>query len=230
MTQTNKATRKTTNGATKSDDAVEIAKAVEVIMVQEIVHWPVDRLIPYIGNARTHTEEQVAQIAASIKEFGFTNPIQVDSQSGIIAGHCRLMAARKLGLKQVPVVILDHLSDVQRRALVLADNRLAESAGWDNEKLATEWARFEAEGYDVSVIGFTDEDVAGFMDGFNQEEDDSESSGGSGEDVIPEPPPNPVTRPGDIWLLGDVHFECPDCGKKYTPAEASAMEMECRCG
>ncbi|MBF0098854.1 MAG: ParB N-terminal domain-containing protein, partial [Magnetococcales bacterium] len=100
--------------------------------------WPVDRLIPYAANARTHSDAQVDKVAASIKEFGFTSPILVDGKDGIIAGHCRLMAARKLGLEQVPVIILDHLSDAQRRAYILADNRLALDSGWDNDILAAE--------------------------------------------------------------------------------------------
>ena len=102
--------------------------------------WPLDRLIPYARNARTHNEDQVAQVAASILEFGFANPILVGADGVIIAGHARLLAARKLGMTEVPVIVLDHLSETQRRALVLADNRLALSAGWDEEMLRVELA------------------------------------------------------------------------------------------
>src|ERR1035438_1535244 len=103
-----------------------------------VERWPIDRLIPYVRNARTHTEEQVAQVAASIIEFGWTNPILVGADGVIIAGHARLLAARKLGMTEVPVIVLDHLSETQRRALVIADNRLAMNAGWDEEMLRVE--------------------------------------------------------------------------------------------
>src|ERR1039457_5932745 len=104
-------------------------------MATRIEHWPIDKLIPFARNPRTHSEAQVAQIAASIAEFGFNNPILVDSKAGIIAGHGRLLAARKLRLKEVPVIILDHLTDAQKRAYIVADNQLALNAGWDEEVL-----------------------------------------------------------------------------------------------
>src|SRR5512138_3242586 len=107
-------------------------------MARRIEVWPVDRLVPYARNARTHSPEQVAQIAASIVEFGFNAPILVDSNAGIIAGHGRLLAARKLGLDEVPVVVLDHLSETQRRAYIIADNKLTELGGWDAEALSLE--------------------------------------------------------------------------------------------
>ncbi|MBF0461292.1 MAG: ParB N-terminal domain-containing protein, partial [Magnetococcales bacterium] len=116
-------------------------------MASAIEVWPVDRLIPYAANARTHSDAQVAKVAASIKEFGFTSPILVDGKDGIIAGHCRLMAARKLGMEQVPVIILDYLSDAQRRAYVLADNKLALEAGWDNDILSAELDRLREGGF-----------------------------------------------------------------------------------
>ena len=108
------------------------------VLAKRIEHWPLDKLIPYARNARTHSDEQVAQIAASIKEFGFTNPILVDTSSGILAGHGRLLAARKLNLTDVPVIVLDHLTETQRRAYMLVDNRLALSAGWDDDMLKVE--------------------------------------------------------------------------------------------
>src|SRR4051794_24790360 len=116
--------------------------------------WPVDRLIPYARNARTHSDEQIAQVAASIAEFGFTNPILVDSQAGIIAGHCRLLAARKLCLEHVPVVVLDHLTETQKRAYILADNQLALKAGWDENVLANELASLVEDGVDPTLVGF----------------------------------------------------------------------------
>src|SRR3970040_1327174 len=117
--------------------------------------WPIGRLVPYARNPRTHSEEQVLQIAASIAEFGFTNPILVDSKAGILAGHGRLLAARKLGLTEVPVIVLDHLSETQKRAFIIADNRLALGGGWDEELLAAELAELEREGYDVELTGFS---------------------------------------------------------------------------
>jgi ParB-like chromosome segregation protein Spo0J len=179
-------------------------------MASAIEVWPVDRLIPYAANARTHSDAQVDKVAASIKEFGFTSPILVDGQDGIIAGHCRLMAARKLGLEQVPVIILDHLSDAQRRAYILADNKLALEAGWDNDILAAELDRLREDGYDLEVIGFSDEELGGILDGMEEQEE----GGGDGvEEKIPEPPKNPVTRPGDLWILGEHRLLCGDSTK-----------------
>lgn len=125
----------------------------------------VDRLIPYVRNARTHSADQVAQIAASIAEFGFTNPVLVGEDNVIVAGHGRLMAARSLGLAEVPVIVLDHLSETQRRALVIADNRIAESAGWDEQMLAAELAALRDEDFDLDVIGFTDLEIDQLFEG-----------------------------------------------------------------
>ncbi len=179
-------------------------------MASAIEVWPVDRLIPYAANARTHSDAQVDKVAASIKEFGFTSPILVDGKDGIIAGHCRLMAARKLGLEQVPVIILDHLSDAQRRAYILADNRLALDSGWDNDILAAELDRLREDGYDLEVIGFSDEELGGLLDGMEEQE---ESGGDNAEEKIPPPPANPVSRPGDLWVLGEHRLLCGDSTK-----------------
>jgi len=119
----------------------------------------IDALIPYARNSRTHSDAQVAQIAASIKEFGFTSPILVDKDCGIIAGHGRLLAARKLGIKQVPCIRMGHLTPIQARALVIADNKLALNAGWDNEMLRVEFAELELEGYDLAITGFALEEI-----------------------------------------------------------------------
>ena len=124
------------------------------------IAWPsIDWLLPYIRNARTHTDEQVAQVAASIREFGWTNPLLVAADGVIIAGHARLAAARKLRMTEVPVIVLDHLTDAQRRALVLADNRLALDAGWDEEMLRVELAALQEDGFDLEIVGFTDEEL-----------------------------------------------------------------------
>ena len=120
----------------------------------KIVQKPVDKLIPYINNSRTHSDEQVAQIAASIKEFGWTNPILVDGENGIIAGHGRLMAARKLGYTEVPTIELKDLTDTQRKAYIIADNRLALNAGWDNEMLTIELNDLLADGFALEMLGF----------------------------------------------------------------------------
>src|SRR5438552_8969913 len=129
-------------------------------MAQRIERWPLEKLIPFARNPRTHSDAQVAQIAASIAEFGFNNPILVDTQAGIIAGHGRLLAARKLQLTEVPVIILDHLTDAQKRAYIIADNQLALNAGWDEEILRVELAALQEEDFDVSLIGFEEEELA----------------------------------------------------------------------
>src|SRR5712671_6588388 len=121
---------------------------------QRIELWPIDKLIPFARNPRTHSEAQVTQIAASIAEFGFNNPILVDTKAGIIAGHGRLLAARKLQLTEVPVIVLDHLTDAQKRAYVIADNQLALNAGWDEELLRLELATLAGEAFDINLIGF----------------------------------------------------------------------------
>ena len=125
----------------------------------QVVTWPVEKLIPYARNARTHSDEQVAQIAASIAEFGWTNPILAGADGIVIAGHARLLAARKLRMTEVPVIVLDHLTESQRRALVLADNRLALNAGWDEEMLRVEMAALEEDGFNLEMVGFTDEEI-----------------------------------------------------------------------
>lgn len=129
-------------------------------MAQRIEFWPLDKLIPFARNPRTHSDAQISQISASIAEFGFNNPILVDTQAGIIAGHGRLLAARKLQLKEVPVIVLDHLSETQKRAYILADNQLALNAGWDEELLRVELAALQDEDFNVDLIGFEDEELA----------------------------------------------------------------------
>jgi ParB-like chromosome segregation protein Spo0J len=136
---------------------------LSITMAKRIELWPVERLTPYERNARTHSVEQVAQIAASIVEFGFTNPILVDSSDGIIAGHGRLAAAQELKLLQVPVVVLDHLSERQRRAYIIADNQLALTAGWDDELLKSELGELNELGFDLTLLGWG-EDLPDFAE------------------------------------------------------------------
>lgn len=152
-------------------------KIQHVVMAKRLEMWPLDRLRPYERNARVHSDEQLQQIAASIREFGFTAPILVDSTDGILAGHGRLSAAKLLGLAEVPVVVLDHLSEAQRRQYVLADNKLAENAGWDLELLALE---LEAVEIDPAVLGFGEADLARLQDGLELGEFEQVAAAGPG--------------------------------------------------
>ena len=124
-----------------------------------VERWPLDRLIPHARNARTHSEEQVAQIAGSIAEFGFVNPVLVGDDGVIVAGHGRVLAARKLGLAEAPVIVLSHLTPTQRRALMIADNRIAENAGWDDEMLGAELAALRDEDVDLALLGFDETEI-----------------------------------------------------------------------
>jgi len=172
-------------------------------LAERIELWPVERLRPYERNPRTHGADQVAQLAASMVEFGFTNPILVDDSNGILAGHGRLMAARQLGLTEVPVVRLEHLSEAQKRAYVIADNQLAATAGWDETLLAEEPGWLRDERFDLDLLGFdaTELERLLVLDGSEPE---------AVEDEVPEPPVEPVTRLGDLWRLGEHRLLCGD--------------------
>lgn len=174
-------------------------------MAERIEHWPLDRLKPYARNARTHSQQQVEKIAASIAEFGFTNPILVDSSDGIIAGHGRLMGAQLLGMESVPVVVLDYLTDAQRRAYILADNRLALDAGWDEEILAAELAELQVDGFDLELTGFSDDELSDLL-----ADDEGPGIDAEAADEVPEARPDPISRPGDIWVLGKHRVMCGD--------------------
>jgi site-specific DNA-methyltransferase (adenine-specific) len=180
-------------------------KPQQPVMPDKLERWPIERLVPYERNARTHSPEQVAQIAASIQEFGFTNPILVASDDGILAGHGRLAAAKDLGLKEVPVVVLDHLTPTQRRAYVLADNKLALNAGWDDLMLATELQALQLEEFDLTLMGWSDEELAGLLPQVEELPPEDADA-----DAVPEPPAEPVTKPGDVWLLGKHRVMCGD--------------------
>jgi DNA modification methylase len=171
----------------------------------QVERWPLERLIPYARNPRTHTEEQVAQIAASIAEFGFVNPVLVGADGVIIAGHARVMAARKLGMAEAPVVVLDHLTEAQRRALVIADNRLAQNAGWDEEMLRVELEALREDEFNLDLLGFEDAEIEALL-----AEHQGESPGLTDEDAVPEAQDNAVTVPGDLWVLGDHRLVCGD--------------------
>jgi len=171
-------------------------------MSLEIEYRAIDSLVPYIRNARTHSDAQVAQIAASIKEFGFTNPILVDGDNGIIAGHGRLAASRQLGLGEVPVIELAHLSKAQKQALILADNKLALNAGWDDDALKIELAELGDLDFDLTLTGFDADELAGLTA--------TETEGLTDEDAVPDAPEVPVTVEGDVWLLGRHRLMCGD--------------------
>ena len=173
-------------------------------LADKIEQWPTDKLVPYARNARTHSDSQVAQIAASIAEFGFTNPILAGSDGVIVAGHGRLAAAQKLGIAIVPVVILDHLTPTQRRALVIADNRIAENAGWDEAMLQVELADLQGDDFDLSLTGFDADALADLLAG-----EETTSDGQTDEDSVPDAGTS-ITRPGDVWLCGNHRVICGD--------------------
>lgn len=171
----------------------------------QIEQWPLDRLLPYAANARTHPDEQVAQIAGSIAEFGFNVPCLVDERGVLVAGHGRLLAAQRLGLSQVPVIRLDHLTDAQARAYRIADNQIALNSGWDDALLSAEVARLKEDGVDLELLGFPEDELDRLLDGL-----DGEKGGNEDEDVVPEPPETPISRSGDLWILGRHRLLCGD--------------------
>ncbi len=170
------------------------------------IEWrKVADLIPYARNARDHTEDQIAQLAGSMREFGFTNPILIARDNTIIAGHARLRAARKLGMVEVPVIVLDGLTPAQRKALVIADNRLALNAGWDEQMLRLELEELHQDDFDLDLLGFGAEELDELLTGL-----DEPSGGLTNEDAAPEAPQRAVAIPGDLWLLGRHRLLCGD--------------------
>lgn len=161
----------------------------------QIEYIETEKLIPYANNARTHDDNQVTQIASSIKEFGFNNPILIDDDNGIIAGHGRLMAAKKLGLKEVPTIKLSHLTDAQRKAYILADNRIALNSGWDAELLSLELQEL-SDVLDLTLLGFDDEEIKGIIDPINFE-------------------PATEDEQGKLDELEPKWIACPHCGKEF---------------
>jgi len=159
-------------------------------------------LIPYANNARTHSDEQVTQIASSIKEFGFNNPILIDKDNGIIAGHGRLEAAKKLGYTEVPTIRLEHLTDIQRKAFILADNRIALNSGWDTTLLSLELKELDTE-LDLTSLGFDAKELAALLA-------PEQVEGNTDEDSVPDVPEEPITKPGDIYKLGNHRLMCGD--------------------
>jgi len=170
-------------------------------MSLSIDYVPTTDLLPYAMNSRTHSDEQVAQIAASIKEFGFTNPILIDDAAGIIAGHGRLMAAKKLKLTEVPTITLEGLTEAQKKAYVIADNKLALNAGWDTDALTAELRRLQELKFDLDLIGFDSDELAQLLE-------PEQVEGLTDEDEVPDVPETPVTVEGDIWVLGNHRLMC----------------------
>ena len=177
-----------------------------------IEYFPIDALIPYARNSRTHSDGQVAQIAASIREFGFTNPVLIDAGGGIIAGHGRVMGARKLGMTEVPCIRLGHLSEAQRRAYVIADNKLALNAGWDEAMLAGEVRSLMAMDFDPLITGFTDAEINDLL------ELDSTAHGADPDSCPPADTGSCITNKGDVWNMGTHRLVCGDCTDASTLA------------
>jgi DNA modification methylase len=179
-------------------------------MGDEMTNWPADKierrkvadLIPYARNARTHSDEQVAQIAASINEWGWTTPVLIDDKGGIIAGHGRVMAARKLGIDEVPTMTATGWTKAQKAAYVLADNQLPQNAGWDSDMLKLEIMDLDSEGFDLSLMGFNDDMLANMLK--------EETEGLTDEDAVPDVPDDPATVLGDVWVLGKHRLMCGD--------------------
>jgi len=169
----------------------------------KVEKWSIDKLIPYARNARTHSDEQVAQIAASIKEWGWTTPILVDEQGGIIAGHGRTLAAQRLKMTELPVMVATGWSEAKKRAYVIADNKLALNADWDNQMLALELAEIGELGFDLDLTGFSPDEIAALMP-------IEITEGLTDEDEVPEAPSEPITKLGDVWILGNHRIMCGD--------------------
>jgi DNA modification methylase len=169
----------------------------------KIVYKPTTDLIPYANNSRTHSDDQVLQIASSIKEFGFTNPVLVDDEGGIVAGHGRVMAAKKLNLKEVPTITLSGLSEAQKKAYIIADNKLALNAGWDDDMLRIEFDALKEVDFDLEMTGFSLDEINGLMP-------DEINEGLTDEDAVPDVPEEPITKLGDIYQLGNHRLMCGD--------------------
>lgn len=176
-----------------------------IVLPRRFEHWQIDRLRPYDKNPRTHSEDQIRKLIASLREYGFTNPILVDSKDGIVAGHGRLFAAQAIGMTEVPVVVLDHLTDAQRRAYIIADNRLALEAGWDEDLLAAELSNLKLDGFELGLTGFGEDELDAIFASA-----DSQLEGPVDEEDVPPPPVVAISRPGDAWTLGRHRVVCGD--------------------
>ncbi len=182
----------------------------------KIEHVETKSLIPYARNSRTHSDDQVRQIMASIREFGFTNPVLIDDAGMIIAGHGRVMAASRMGMDEVPCIRLGYLNDRQKRAYVIADNKLALNAGWDENLLAAEMKAIESDGFDMALLGFDDDELKELL-AVAEIDDGNEKD----PDIVPKVEELPVSKDGDIWVLGNHRLMCGDS----TSMEAMASLM-----
>lgn len=191
-----------------------------------IEYRPLDSLVAYARNARTHSDAQVSEIAGSIREFGFTNPVLVAEDGTLIAGHGRVLAARKLGMATVPAITLTGLSDTQRRALVLADNRIALNAGWDQDLLALELGDLQDAGFDLGLTGFTADELGDLL---RPATDDGWDEDDAANDEVPEPAADPMVRPGDLWLLGEHRLLCGDSTNSIDVARVMAGDAAALC-
>jgi hypothetical protein len=191
-----------------------------------IEQWPIEKLVAYAANARTHDENQISLLAGSLVEYGWLVPCLVDDEGPLIAGHGRVLAAQRLGLETVPVIRISHLTPAQARAYRIADNQIALNAGWNEELLAAELHALNGDGFDLDDLGFDEAELDRLMaplddtDAMSSDGDTEES--GDDADETPEPPRNPVTRPGDLWRLGDHRLLCGDS----TDAESVARIMD----
>ena len=177
----------------------------------------IDRLVPYARNARTHSKEQILQLRASLREFGFVNPVIVDKDLNVIAGHGRILAAKEEGITEVPCVLAEHLTEAQKRAYIIADNRLALNAGWDAEMLSVELADLQAADFDVSLLGFNDAELNKLLSvAEDVKEDDLDLEGELAKPAI--------TKAGDLWLLGHHRLVCGDS----TKAETFSLLIDCK--
>ena len=174
-------------------------------MTHQIEYIETTALIPYARNSRTHSEQQVAQVAQSIRQFGFTNPVLIDANGVIVAGHGRVMAAKSIGINSVPCIRLGHLNEAQIRAYVIADNKLAENAGWDEDMLRLEIQHLQSVDFDLSLMGFSDDDLASLL-----EDEEPQQEGLTDADQVPEAQRVVISRPGDIWTLGKHRLMCGD--------------------
>jgi hypothetical protein len=184
----------------------------------KVEKWDISKLVPYARNSRTHSDEQISQIAASIKEWGWTTPVLVDENGSIIAGHGRTLAAQRLKMTKVPVMVAKGWSDAKKRAYVIADNKLAMNAGWDNELLALELGELGDLGFDLDLTGFTDDEIAALMP-------EQIEPGLTDEDAVPELPEQPVTVLGDVWVLGKHRLMCGDC-KSFSDIDKLCIKRE----
>ncbi|MGI3212914.1 site-specific DNA-methyltransferase [Roseovarius tibetensis] len=176
----------------------------------QIAFWPLERLKPYARNAKTHDADQVARISASMAEFGWTVPCLVGDDGELIAGHGRVLAAAQLGLAEAPVIVLSHLSEAQRRAYRIADNKLTELGGWNEALLLEELRGLMAEDFDLGLIGIPEDELEALLKDADSADDDRTPIAIEAADTIPEPPAEPITQPGDIWALGNHRLICGD--------------------